>query len=410
MAFKCIVSYLLFSYLFLGIFTNAFAISSFVTISTFIAFIFVLIYIFLLCFSQVKIKKRDNYFLLLFWTVLTFSSILFSRGEKCLNHYLMWSFSFFAFYYVFRVLLLYLLASEGKRILATTFKILSLSVFISSLFAIIEFVLVNFGGLTLDYIIPRGTVEDYAPLAFNFIRARSFMEESGQFALFLEIFAPITIVWIFTNTKCKVIRYLYLFVIIISLLLSFSSFGLIALFMSVLIYLYYYIFSSVSLNVLLKKLFLTCIICLFIVLIFFPILDMGYQVVMTKLDTDNSSFNDRSDRIIGLEHFLSGVNLIVGYGAAAFSTLKTPSFISLYVGILMSTGILGIVLFLSFLLNSFRRILRIKDKRVRWGFVAAFVTSTIHFCFVDLIYVPWYWTMLALSYACSVKENLLLND
>lgn len=75
---------------------------------------------------------------------------------------------------------------------------------------------------------------------------------------------------------------------------------------------------------------------------------MGYQVVMTKLDTDNSSFNDRSDRIIGLEHFLSGVNLIVGYGAAAFSTLKTPSFISLYVGILMSTGILGIVLFLSF--------------------------------------------------------------
>ena len=229
------------------------------------------------------------------------------------------------------------------------------------------------------------------------------MEESGQFALFLEIFAPITIVWIFTNTKCKVIRYLYLFVIIISLLLSFSSFGLIALLISVLIYLYYYIFSSVSLNVLLKKLFLTCIICLFIVLIFFPILDMGYQVVMTKLDTDNSSFNDRSDRIIGLEHFLSGVNLIVGYGAAAFSTLKTPSFISLYVGILMSTGILGIVLFLSFLLNSFRRILRIKDKRVRWAFVAAFVTSTIHFCFVDLIYVPWYWTMLALSYAYSVK-------
>lgn len=406
---KRTVSFLLSIYLFFGMFVNAFALSSFVTISTFIAFVLVLFYFILLCFSQVKIQRRDNYFLALFWVVLTFSSILFSRGSKCFNHYIMWSFSFFVFYYVFKALVLYLLDFKTK-LLPTIFNTLSLSVFLASIFAIIEFVLINSFGITLENIVPRGTVEEYTPLAFNYIRARSFMEESGQFALFLEIFAPITTVWIFINVKYKIIRYLYISVVIISLFLSFSAFGLVAFAIALLIYLGYLISSAKNMNSFLVKLFLICVVFALIIIIFSYFLEMAYQIIVTKLDSDNASLSDRTSRVDGLEYFLTGINLIIGYGAAAFSTLNIPSFISLYIGILMSTGILGVGLFFCFLLKSFKSMLKIRDKRMRWAFVTAFVISSIHFCFVDLIYVSWYWTMLALACVLSMKENLLSND
>ena len=405
---KFIIIRILIAYLFVGIFTNAFAVSSFISMPTFLAAIYSLLYLILLLSSRIKLHK-EGYWLLAYWLVLTFSFILFATGEKCLNHYIMWMFSFFAFYYVFKSLVLYLLKFDSG-IFNTMLNIISFSVFISSLFAIVEFLLVNFVGVNLENIIPRGRVEGYTPLASNFIRARSFMEESGHFSLYLEIFTPITLAWLLRNRKNKIILISYVSIVLIALFFSFSAYGLVALVIAIFFYLYYYVFSVGNLKSLMKNLFIVFIIFLVIIIAFPSIWEIGYQTVTAKLDVDNSSFSDRNSRIIGLDQYLTGIHLMIGYGSAAFSTLKTPSFISLYVGILMSAGICGIILFLGFLLCTFYRMLQIKNKDMRCGFVIAFILSTIHFCFVDLIYLPWFWTMLALGYVYRTKEKLLPHD
>ena len=131
---KFIIIRILIAYLFVGIFTNAFAVSSFISMPTFLAAIYSLLYLILLLSSRIKLHK-EGYWLLAYWLVLTFSFILFATGEKCLNHYIMWTFSFFAFYYVFKSLVLYLLKFDSG-IFNTMLNIISFSVFISSLFAL----------------------------------------------------------------------------------------------------------------------------------------------------------------------------------------------------------------------------------------------------------------------------------
>lgn len=395
-------------YLFVGMLTNAFAMSSFVSMPTFLAAIYTFIYLILLFSSRIKLHK-EGCWLLAYWILLTFSFILFATGEKCFNHYVMWTFSFFAFYHVFKSLVLYLLEFESK-IFNIMLNVISFTIFISSLFAIIEFLLVNFYGVNLENIIPRGTVEQYTPLASNFIRARSFMEESGHFSLYLEIFVPITLAWLLNTRKKKIILISYISIVLFALFFSFSAYGLVALMIAIFIYLYYYVFSVGNFKSLMRNLFMFFFIVLIVIIVFPSIWELAYQTVTAKLDVDNSSFSDRNSRIVGLDQYLSGVNLMIGYGPAAFSTLKTPSFISLYVGILMSAGILGILLFMGFLLFTFYHILQIRNKDMRCGFVIAFTISTIHFCFVDLIYLPWFWTMLALAHVFRVKENLLSHD
>lgn len=112
---KFIIIRILIAYLFVGIFTNAFAVSSFISMPTFLAAIYSLLYLILLLSSRIKLHK-EGYWLLAYWLVLTFSFILFATGEKCLNHYIMWMFSFFAFYYVFKSLVLYLLKFDSGNI------------------------------------------------------------------------------------------------------------------------------------------------------------------------------------------------------------------------------------------------------------------------------------------------------
>lgn len=405
---KFILIRILLAYLFVEMFTSAFAVSSFISMPTFLAAIYSLLYLILLLSSRIKLHK-EGYWLLAFWIVLTFSFLLFATGEKCLNHYVMWTFSFFAFYHVFKSLVLYLLKFEN-RIFGVILNVISFSVFISALFAIVEFLLVNWGGISLENIIPRGRVEEYTPLASNFIRARSFMEESGHFSLYLEIFTPITLAWLLRNRKNKIILILYVSTVLLALFFSFSAYGFVALVIAISIYLYYYVFSVSNFKSLMRNLSLVFLLFLLVIIVFPSIWEIGYQTVTAKLDIDNSSFSDRNSRIVGLEQYLTGINLMIGYGSAAFSTLKTPSFISLYVGILMSTGILGSILFVCFLLCAFYHILHITDKDMRCGFVIAFTLSTIHFCFVDLINLPWFWTMLALAYVYRTKEKLLPHD
>ena len=107
---------------------------------------------------------------------------------------------------------------------------------------------------------------------------------------------------------------------------------------------------------------------------------------------------------ISLSNYFYGINLFIGYGAGAYSSLNISSLVSFYVGILLNTGILGILLYSLFIITQARMIFRIEELRFKAAFFMSFVIATTHYLFVDNIYVSWYWIMLSLAY-CFYKYN-----
>ncbi|NDV64969.1 hypothetical protein [Bacteroides sp. 224] len=389
-------------FIFCSVFTNAFAVSSFVNIPTFISLILCVVFFCHVKWHKIILKPSLLYII---WAILTFSLFLFSEANKALNHWVMWTWSFFIFYFVVKKTLLYVI-SLSSVFFYKIFNVLSFTVFFASVFAIFEFFAVNFSGIDLNLYIPRGSVEEYQPLALTFIRARSFMEESGQFSFFLECFAPISIGWIFINSKKKkVVRIIYVSVVVISLFVTFSAYGFVALLMSLIVFFYYFIVYSESAAVFFKKTFFILISIVLASLFLSTFIDQALEVVNIKLD-GSTSMNERTSRFEGILPYLKGVNLFIGYGPAAHETLGIGSFISSYLVVLMSTGILGLILFVTFLINHFSVILSIEDYRWRCCFVISFVTSVVHLMFVDMIIYPWFWLLLSLLYCVKYNKNV----
>ena len=122
-----------------------------------------------------------------------------------------------------------------------------------------------------------------------------------------------------------------------------------------------------------------------------------------KMDSDNTSNSDRSARFTAIDK-LSGFAYLVGYGPAAFSTLKVDSFISFYLGILMNTGIIGMTLFTLFCLSKYRSIKKIKDLDCSFALKCSFFFACFHLAFIDIIYVPWFWVLLSIIDVINLKE------
>ena len=383
-------------------FTNAFAVNPFFTIPTLFCFFIALLYFLIIANTKFKFNIDKGVSLFFFCIVFTITTLINQRGEKTINQYILWIFSFLFFYFALRNSLCIILDTK-RYFIKNVFTSLFYVVLFASLFAIAEFSLVNFGGIDLAKYIPRGTVSEYTPLALLYIRARSFMEESGQFALFLECLAPIAIAYCSLKYN-KIVTFIYLTVIVLSMLVSFSAYGFVALVICFFIYIYYIATSKKTNNLTLIRLFLI-LTFLFVLLYALGLFDLLFNIISSKLDPDqSSSYNDRQDRVISLSNYFYGINLFIGYGAGAYSSLNISSLVSFYVGILLNTGILGILLYSLFIITQARMIFRIEELRFKAAFFMSFVIATTHYLFVDNIYVSWYWIMLSLAY-CFYKYN-----
>lgn len=348
-----------------------------------------------------KINFKEPPLLICFYLVLTISFIFISTGEKSFNHYLLWSIPILFYFFMFKrqIYRLYSLDEIKKDLLG----VITIATITACGFAVIEFVLVNFVGLDMS-IIPRGSVENYTPLALDRIRARSFMEESGQFAFFCEIFAPISVYWINKYEENNLKKLIALSVIFSGFLLSFSAVG----FLCILLWIFAFSFYMLKeMNGGASKLIFittTIFIILLLIILASDLVDSFSIIINNKLDPDNGSHSDRESRFAALSYF-EGVNMITGYGPAAFDTLKIDSFISFYLGILMNTGLLGLLFYILFICRQFVFVRNMSDRGLKFAFTLSILFSSIHLMFVDVIYVPWFWVMLSLSNVIYFKEK-----
>ena len=379
------------------IFTNAFALNSVLTPAFAISF--------LLIFHFIFQKKRKVYegppYLLFFWLLLTFSFIVMSNGEKSLNHWFLWTFPFFSYYYVFKNELFHLFTlSEIKD---KVFKYITYATLFACSFSVLEFCCKNFLDIDLDFI-PRGAVEDYNPFD-GFFRARSFVEESGHFSFFVEIFGPLSVFWINKNLKFP-LKLLALAIILLGLMATMSGVGLLLLGIYIFMFFDFYLFRKKTSTRVKVKLIFYAIGLFFLLIVLYPDFFSNIRdLIAVKMLSDNVSNIERLGRFTAIDK-ISGLAYLVGYGPAAFSTLNVDSFISLYLGILMNTGIIGITLFTLFCLSKYRSIKKIKDVDCRFALKCSFLFACVHLAFIDIIYVPWFWVLLSLIDVIYKKENL----
>jgi hypothetical protein len=129
------------------------------------------------------------------------------------------------------------------------------------------------------------------------------------------------------------------------------------------------------------------------------------DLVLAKLDGDNVSHSDRLDRFNALRK-LEGLSWLIGFGPAAFSTLNVPSFISLYLGILMNTGVLGALMWVLFCHRKFRSVIGIKDLDLKFALFSSLLFACFHLAFIDIIYVPWFWVLMAMIDVVKAKQHV----
>jgi hypothetical protein len=328
-----------------------------------------------------------------------------SNGEKSLNHWFLWTFPFFSYYFVFKNELFQLFTLN--EIKDKIFKYITYVTIFACSFSVLEFCCVNFLKIDLNFI-PRGAVNEYAPIDAGFVRSRSFVEESGHFSFFIEIFGPLSVFWINNNLKPP-IKFLATAIIVLGLMATMSGVGLLLLVVYILMLFDFYLLRKKSSPTVKAKVILYFFILFPLVFVLFQdFFSIIWDLIAIKMSSDNYSYIDRLGRFAAIDK-LSGLAYLVGYGPAAFSTLNTDSFISLYLGILMNTGVIGITLFTLFCFSKYRSIKKIKDIDCRFALKSSFLFACFHLAFIDIIYVPWFWVLLSLIDVIYLKEKKTYN-
>lgn len=394
---------LIYLFLFTQMFTNAFAISPFVTIALGISIILFVLGIKKNVFS---IAFKEPPFLTFFFLVLFVGYVFIATGEKKTNHFLMWTIPAFLYYYIFRRELYKLFTLE--QIKGEVLKVITFSLLFACFFAIVEFLLVNLLGNDMSFI-PRGMREEYAPTAMASIRARSFMEESGYFSFYWELFAPLGVYWINKNISNILKKYICYSIILTGLILSFSAYGFVCLLLWGISLFFFNLKSAKNSRTIVTTFFCVIVIILLVILLVPEIYELFSFVIGGKLDPENSSHSDRASRFEVLR-YLDVTSIIIGYGPNAAGTLKFDnSFMSFYLGALMNTGVLGLACFGMFLLNQLKYVRKMSDRNLKLAFFLSLWFSSMHLMFIDIIYVPWFWVMLSLLGVTYFKEKDMLK-
>lgn len=262
-------------------------------------------------------------------------------SEKSINHLFAVIVSFLCYYMLpsrFTVL-------DKNRL----FYWISWGVFLSLVFGILEFFVVNFTSIDIVSIVPRPLVEEYTPLFLDaeMIRARSLFEESGYFAQYMCVCAPIYLYTVFKSS----LRIHNKLGAIIALLLNIA-----------------FVFSP--------SVFFIFPICAILTLVIRAIYEgrlsklqvMGFLCVVTLLAvsiTNSQAFDfffgrkadSYGDRLLKFEvtrdvmKSASSLNFLFGFGPGSYFKLDVLPAISVYLNIWRDYGFIGLILFVCFVIT-----------------------------------------------------------
>jgi O-antigen ligase len=405
-------------------FTSAFCISSSLSwplIWGSISTIFILVY--LLAGNKIhSLNIKSLYIILLFLLNVALSffindvlnppdSFVF---EKTVNHLFAYFASFINFYVTTFLLFNLNSATVSPN---QTIKIINWVLFFSCVFAIIEFTAKNVFSIDFDQIVPHPAVEKMNALAlsdiFKSIRARGLSEEPGHFAFMINLFSPLTIYYLFFSKRCYFSKWAkigFVIVLIIALILTFSTAAFVVLPISLFIS---FVFFRKFLANHLIKIFTTAGL-----LVMFALAIDNYVPLITQLALDidqktsnSGSMDDRTNRSELFKSYYGNapvLNKIIGYGPSGYLKagleVGSESFLVLYQTFLFETGIIGMFIYVGFLIFILFQIKKIVFPLSFFLFFS-FTMGILHYFFISNYWYPWYWFICAfISYISNLPQ------
>jgi len=415
---------LFFVYILAMPFTSAFALSGTINLPIIAA-------LFLLGFNVIQnVKNKSlpiNFInnevvlisLFLFFVLISFlvNGLAYSFS---LNHTLAYFSSFLLFF--ISPYLFFISHTSPKQLLASTLKVVFIAVLISSLFSLFEFTLTNFLSINVTDFIPRANVKEYDPLITGFlIRSRGFAEESGHYGFMMELFAPLSIYYLYFSNFCTLkpmIKNIATFCIVISIITSFSVSSFILIPFSILLAIvlkFNLIRNDLFRNY--KKILLT----IFVVLIVWQIINAFIplnEILQITLDEkfDSFSLNDRQERS---DYFwqkfpkLPIENILFGSGPSWYKIFEhddSYTFLSVYQTIAFENGLISLAIFLMVIFFVLIKLYQIKHI-ISIFLLTSFIAGLLHYNNISNYWYPWFWFLLAfiMFYYYSFQQKYAKN-
>jgi len=354
-----------------------------------------------------KFTKSD-FFLFLFLASVFISFLINSPhfiSNKPINHLVAYSFCVLVYYFISKNIVVKIIKKVHWEVLL---GYLAFGVLISSIYCIIEFALSNFYEISLDKYIPRAEIQDYQPTIGSIIRARSFVEESGHYAFYLEALGPLAIYYFRNIFNYKVLGIGIILIIVISFLLCFSVAGYIAVILG-------FLLSGLMGKFKVSKIVLSILILSLVVFTvdYYMDLYIGQGVIQNVIDRfdGSSSGEERQGRALSAIQLIKSagiLNLIIGFGPAAYDTLHVDPVLSLYLLLFFELGFLGLLFFVLFIISIYRigkSFSMIEDSSNFKRYLNfSFVAILVHFFAIHNYFYPFLWVFL-IFYQVGLKEK-----
>ncbi len=298
------------------------------------------------------------------------------------------------------------------------YKYITWGVVFVAIITILEFISKNF--LNWGFNILRIADENNATYGVGgqrFFRARGTTVESGHLAMYLLMFVPFVYHYQKNINQSKAKLVFSLIVVTLSLIFTFSAAGFVELSIILLIV------AIIKIVKLFRKGFkLSSVVMIYPVFCGVVFLSMYYFLqgdrnlsfitgIIDKITLVNYSIDDGGSRLArwyrALELFKE--KPLMGHGPGISSLLYGTGSTSLYLEILIATGLVGLCLFLGVMLYHLTIILKIKGN-LKYVYLVSFVTMSIHLAIISNYWYPWMWTLFALINVQYWKQNRSVSE
>lgn len=360
--------------------------------------------------NKLKVDGLHIGFMLMFLVSLCFSYLLNGIHEpKALNHFIAYNTVIILFF------LNILFALKNSHIEPNkALRTLTVMTTVAALYTVIEAIAVNLMGIDVSLYIPRPTVNYYNPMALGFIiRARGFAVESGHHALMMEIFAPLTIYYLWRISRMpSAIKLLITIILAANIIITYSTASFIAIPTALGLVLMINWAKTVK-NM--AKTFLQPKRLVFLFLIIFtlsylekriPVFDSVYLSVLSKMGSNSEVDRNKKMEAIMNKYQNSGLDhILFGYGPSGFRVAGlNDAVISWYPTILFEAGLVGFIFLILHLGVIFFVFMGIRNP-VKPYLLMAYFCGLIHYYFIGDYWYPWIWFLMAFGIYLKLRER-----
>jgi O-antigen ligase/polysaccharide polymerase Wzy-like membrane protein len=271
---------------------------------------------------------------------------------------------------------------------------LALSVLLVSTYTILEFIDTNFTHMGITALVRSpDELASYRPLFLVFVRARGFMGEPATLALFLNIFVPMSFVYLRGRLGATP-AVLFLLIVAGAFAVTFSAGGLAFIAAGLLVAVGLYVYDRGVVFVPLRWTIVLACLAALIGAVAVQIPNDVWRDMSAKLTlTDPGSGWERM-RNWSAAAPIAAEHPFLGTGIGSTSAESGTGVVSLYLTMLKEAGLPSLILIVAFLAAVFREILVLPRRApYKYAYAASYVAAVCHYAVISDIWYPWIWLL-----------------